>query len=71
MQNIHITVDDRGVERSLRKFKRMCDTYGIVKMYRSRQEYRKPSVQAKEKREAAEKRRRKTEIKGFRGKSKI
>ena len=71
MQNIHITVDERGVERSLRKFKRLCDTYGIVKMYRARQEYKKPSIQAKEKREAAEKRRRKTAIKTFRSKTKI
>lgn len=71
MQNIYITVDDRGVERSLRKFKRMCDTYGIVKMYRARQEYRKPSVKMKEKLEAAEKRRRKTAFKSFSRKSKI
>jgi small subunit ribosomal protein S21 len=71
MQNIFITVDDRGVERSLRKFKRMCDTYGIVKMYRARQEYKKPSVKTKEKLEAAEKRRRKTVFKSVRGGSKI
>lgn len=71
MQNIYITVDERGVERSLRKFKRMCDTYGIVKMYRARQEYKKPSVKTKEKLEAAEKRRRKTAFKTYRSKSKI
>ena len=55
MQNIYITVDERGVERTLRKFKRMCDTYGIVKTYRARQEYKKPSIQAKEKREVGRK----------------
>lgn len=71
MQNIYVTVDDRGVERTLRKFKRMCDTYGIVKTYRARQEYKKPSVQAKEKREAAEKRRRKARFKNYRSKTKI
>lgn len=71
MENIYITVDDRGVERSLRKFKRMCDTYGIVKEYRSRQEYRKPSVAMKEKLENAEKRRRKTRIKSFSSRTKI
>ncbi len=49
----------------------MCDTYGIVKMYRARQEYKKPSVKTKEKLEAAEKRRRKTAFKSVRGKSKI
>ncbi|MAZ46950.1 MAG: 30S ribosomal protein S21 [Halobacteriovoraceae bacterium] len=71
MQNIYITVDERGVERTLRKFKRMCDTYGIVKTYRARQEYKKPSIQAKEKREAAEKRRRKARFKTYRSKTKI
>jgi len=64
MQNIYVKVDDRnGVERSLRKFKRLCDSYGIVKMYRAKQEYTKPSLAKVEKREAAEKRRRKTSIK--------
>jgi small subunit ribosomal protein S21 len=71
MQNIYITVDERGVERSLRKFKRMCDSYGIVKQYRARQEYRKPSVRNKEKLEAAEKRRRKTMFKSASGRTKI
>ena len=71
MQNIYITVDERGVEKSLRKFKRMCDSYGIVKQYRSRQEYKKPSIKAKEKLEAAEKRRRKTMFKSGRTRSKI
>jgi len=71
MQNIYITVDDRGVERSLRKFKRMCDSYGIVKQYRSRQEYKKPSIKTKEKLEAAEKRRRKTVFKTKGSRTKI
>mgnify|MGYP003688594399 CR=1 FL=1 len=48
------------VEKALRKFKRMCDAYGVVKSYRARESYAKPSEKAKEKREAAEKRRRKT-----------
>lgn len=71
MQNIYIDVDERGVERSLRKFKRMCDSYGIVKLYRSRQEYKKPSVRNKEKLEAAEKRRRKTMFKSGSRRTKI
>jgi small subunit ribosomal protein S21 len=71
MQNIYLEVDDRGVERTLRKFKRMCDSYGIVKKYRAKQEYKKPSIQAKEKSEAAEKRRRKTQIKTYRSRTKI
>ncbi len=71
MQNIYIDVDERGVERSLRKFKRMCDSYGIVKLYRSRQEYKKPSIRTKEKLEAAEKRRRKTMFKSGSGRAKF
>lgn len=67
MQRIKVRVDEKmGAERSIKKFKRMCDTFGIIKEYRSRVEYKKPSVRAKEKSEAAEKRRRKTEMKGRR-----
>lgn len=59
------------VEKALRKFKRMCDSYGIVKNYRAREAYSKPSIKAKEKRESAEKRRRKTQSKSNRSRSKI
>ena len=59
------------VEKALRKFKRMCDSYGVVKKYRAKEAYQKPSVVAKEKREAAEKRRRKTQNKTRRGRAKI
>jgi len=65
---IRVEIEDRGgVERSLRKFKRMCESYGVVREYRKRQEYKKPSVKMKEKTEAAEKRRSKTLFKGTRG----
>lgn len=65
---IRVEVEDRqGVERSIRKFKRMCESYGVVKEYRRRQEYKKPSVREKEKTEAAEKRRRKSLFKVGRG----
>lgn len=61
---IEVKVDERmGVERSLKKFKRMCESYGVVREYRKRQEYKKPSVMLKEKRAAAEKRRKKTNVK--------
>lgn len=59
------------VEKALRKFKRMCDSYGIVKNYRARESYSKPSERAKEKREAAEKRRRKSAGKSGRYSNKI
>lgn len=59
-----VTIDDKyGVERSLKKFKRMCEAYGVIREYRKRQEYKKPSIKNKEKTQAAEKRRKKTQMK--------
>jgi small subunit ribosomal protein S21 len=66
-ENITVKIaEGMPVEKAIKKFKRLCDSYGIVKLYRKREAYEKPSVKAKEKREAAEKRRKKTENK-FRG----
>jgi small subunit ribosomal protein S21 len=59
--------DGFAVEKALKKFKRLCDAYGIVKEYRAREFYQKPSVKNKEKLEAAEKRRNKTSSKSVRG----
>ena len=64
---ITVQIDERsGVERSLKKFKRMCESFGVVREYRKRQEYKKPSVKNKEKIEAADKRRKKTAMKSTR-----
>ncbi len=57
---IRVIVDERGVERSLKKFKRLCESFGVIREYRKRQEYKKPSVRNKEKTAAAEKRRKKS-----------
>jgi small subunit ribosomal protein S21 len=63
-ENIRIDITDGfAVERALKKFKRLCDAYGIVKEYRAREYYLKPSVKKVEKMEAAEKRRKKTSSK--------
>lgn len=63
-ENIRIDITDGfAVERALKKFKRLCDAYGIVKEYRAREYYLKPSVKKVEKIEAAEKRRKKTSAK--------
>ena len=71
-ENFKISISDGfPVEKALRKFKRMCDGYGIIKMYRAKESYQKPSEKAKEKRESAEKRRRKTASKSSRGKQRI
>ena len=65
MSTIQISIDDRfPAEKALKKFKRLCDAYGIVKEYRARSEYKKPSVKQKEKLENAEKRRHKTDVRG-------
>ena len=57
---LKVVVDDKAhVEKYLRKFKRMCESFGVVREYRKRQEYKKPSIRTKEKNEAAEKRRKK------------
>ena len=58
---ILVTVDEKSnVEKTIRKFKRLCESYGVVKEYKKRQDYKKPSVKNKEKLEAAQKRRVKT-----------
>ena len=65
MSTIQITIDDRfPAEKAIKKFKRLCDAYGIVKEYRARSEYKKPSIKMKEKLENAEKRRHKTDVRG-------
>jgi len=67
VSNVHISIDERfPAEKAIKKFKRLCDALGVVKEYRERVEYKKPSVRNKEKLENAEKRRRKTDVKGYR-----
>ena len=66
--SIKIDIDERiGVERALKKFKRFCESYGVIREYRKRQEYKKPSIRNKEKLAAADKRRKKTNSKYGRG----
>lgn len=63
-ENVHLEISDGfGVEKALKKFKRLCDSFGIVKEYRAREYYQKPSIKDREKRENAEKRRLKTNSK--------
>jgi len=69
---IRIDINDGfAVEKALKKFKRLCDAYGIVKEYRAREYYQKPSVKNKEKLENAEKRRHKTNARTTRGPKKF
>jgi small subunit ribosomal protein S21 len=61
MAKIRLDIDERfPLDKALKKFKRLCDAYGIVQEYRQRSEFKKPSVVKKEKLEEAQKRRRKT-----------
>lgn len=60
-ENVRLEITDGfAVDKALKKFKRLCDAYGIVKEYRAREYYQKPSIKDREKRENAEKRRRKS-----------
>lgn len=45
------------IERTLKKFKRLCESYGVSKEYKKRKHYSKPSILKKEKLENAQKRR--------------
>lgn len=54
------------VEKALKKFKRLSDSYGVVREYRNREAYKKPSIIAKEKLEANIKRVRKNNFRSRR-----
>ena len=44
--SVIVPIDERlGMDKTLRKFKRLCESCGIVREYRKRQDYKKPSVQ--------------------------
>lgn len=45
------------IERTLKKFKRLCESYGVSREYKKRKHYSKPSILKKEKLENAQKRR--------------
>ena len=50
---------DESLDSALKRFKRKCQKDGIIGDLRKHEEYKKPSVKRKEKREAARKRNRK------------
>jgi small subunit ribosomal protein S21 len=54
--NVKVTIDVKGAERAIKKFKRLCESFGVLREYRLRKEYKKPSIRKKEKHEAAVKR---------------
>jgi small subunit ribosomal protein S21 len=57
---IEVKVDDRGVERALRRLRRVMATEGVLREIKRRRHYEKPSVRRNRKvREAVRRRRRK------------
>ena len=71
LTTIRVDIDDRiGVDKSLKRFKRLCESFGVVREYRKRQEYKKPCIRMKEKLAAAEKRRKKTFAKAMKYRNK-
>lgn len=57
---LEVTVDERGVERALRKLKRLIATEGVTRELKRRRAYEKPSVKKRRKTREAERRRRRT-----------
>ncbi len=57
---IEVKVDERGVERALRRLRRVMATEGVLREIKRRRHYEKPSVRRNRKlREAVRRRRRK------------
>ncbi|MBK6848556.1 MAG: 30S ribosomal protein S21 [Proteobacteria bacterium] len=55
---LEVVVDDRGLERAIRRLKRKIDTEGITREIKRRRHYEKPSVRKRRKAREAERRRR-------------
>ena len=61
-ENVKVIVNEKqGVEKAIRYFTKKCNNFGVVREYRKRKEYQKPSVIKKLKRIEAENNRRKQE----------
>jgi len=55
---LEVVVDDRGVERAIRKLKRIVANEGVLRALKRGRAYEKPSVRKRRKRREAERRRR-------------
>ena len=55
-----VVKDNEPLEKALKRFKKKVEAAGILKDVRKKEHYEKPSVRRKEKRLAAEKRRRRS-----------
>ena len=60
---LEVKVDERGVERAIRKLRRLMASEGVLREIKRRRHYEKPSVKGKRKLRAAERRRKRRERK--------
>jgi small subunit ribosomal protein S21 len=60
---LEVKVDDRGVERAIRKLRRLMASEGVLREIKRRRHYEKPSVKGKRKLREAERRRKRRERK--------
>jgi len=60
---LEVKVDDRGVERAIRKLRRLLASEGVLREIKRRRHYEKPSVASKRKLREAERRRKRRERK--------
>jgi small subunit ribosomal protein S21 len=54
---LEVKVDDRGVERAIRKLRRLMASEGILREIKRRRHYEKPSIALKRKEREADRRR--------------
>ena len=60
---LEVRVDDRGVERAIRKLRRLMASEGVLREIKRRRHYEKPSIRSKRKLREAERRRKRRERK--------
>lgn len=60
---LEVRVDERGVERAIRKLRRLLASEGVLREIKRRRHYEKPSVKSKRKLREAERRRKRRERK--------
>lgn len=58
---LEVAVDERGLERAIRRLKRKIATEGVTRELKRRRHYEKPSVRKRRKAREAERRRRRRE----------
>ncbi|MCA9635682.1 MAG: 30S ribosomal protein S21 [Myxococcales bacterium] len=60
---LEVKVDERGVERAIRKLRRLMASEGVLREIKRRRHYEKPSVKTKRKLREAERRRKRRQRK--------